>query len=782
MYNFTMPCETHILIIQPPFVQLNGPYPSGAYLRSFFSKLRFSDSEFSIGKISWIDTSNILFHRIFSKEGLSCVFSLSQRHALELADEAEKNFFDEKAFNLRRYIAQRQSWVRWIDVVKEILTGSNQEQCHEFVRSPAVPRGHRMESFLTNLQRDVSVDDAKILASLAIADLADYICTAFDSEFSLIRYGEALASNKKKFSDMEKELYTPVLDVFYEPVLNEIAKKQPKTGRILVCVSCPFLGTLAGALFAGKKMKEFLGERVFVAMGGGYVNTEMRFTKENGLSKYVDALSFDRGYGSYISLFSELSKETNHGSEDFSCLDVLGQPLYKMRLFRNDDILDFHDSVCEESKKEDFFCQSIVPDYSDMDFSCYPCLADTRNPMHRLWSDGTWLKAYLAHGCYWHKCAFCDTTLDYVCAYKKVNVEKLHESLYKQAMELGAKGIHFVDEAAPPVALKDFAMLNLRKENPLSFWGNIRYEKVFNRDVADLLSHAGMIGVSGGIEIASGTGLDAICKGTDIDSIVSSCAAFKEAGILTHAYMIYGYWTETPQMLIDSMETLRQFFAEGLLDSAFWHKFVLTRHSRIFSEYKKGCHMELKPIDCKGNAIQRTDNSFDADSFASNDLRFMGEEKSSRYRYGLEQSLSSWMQGLYLEKPVRSWFDFPMPKPTVPADYVKKSLDRYEKQRNAMFHDYYEFVACGANKFLWLAGNPFVVSSSGLQLCWAYMGEIFYADFPPETSYEQAQASADFLASLSPKNSGRTFESVDNLVSKKLFKKIRGNGLCRYKR
>ena len=76
-------------------------------------------------------------------------------------------------------------------------------------------------------------------------------------------------------------------------------------------------------------------------------------------------------------------------------------------------------------------------------------------------------------------------------------------------------------------------------------------------------------------------------KGTDFDSLVASCASFKEAGILVHAYMIYGFYSETPQDLINSMETLRQFFACGLLDSSFWHKFVLTKHSTLFSEYQK---------------------------------------------------------------------------------------------------------------------------------------------------------------------------------------------------
>ena len=158
-------------------------------------------------------------------------------------------------------------------------------------------------------------------------------------------------------------------------------------------------------------------------------------------------------------------------------------------------------------------------------------MCDDRNAMHRIWTDGTWIKAYLAHGCYWHKCAFCDTSLDYVCGYKLTDIAPLYEGLLKTAQEKGVYGIHFVDEALPPVALKKFALLNARSGNPLYFWGNVRFEKTFTKDLAAFLSYCGFGGVSAGIESATGTGLESINKGTDISSIIHACCAFKEAGI-----------------------------------------------------------------------------------------------------------------------------------------------------------------------------------------------------------------------------------------------------------
>ena len=85
--------------------------------------------------------------------------------------------------------------------------------------------------------------------------------------------------------------------------------------------------------------------------------------------------------------------------------------------------------------------------------------------MHRIWSDGSWLKAYLAHGCYWHGCTFCDTSLDYVNGYKMIDTQKLYNHLVKQAQKTQTRGIHFVDEAAPPVSLKNFAFV---QKNPIN--------------------------------------------------------------------------------------------------------------------------------------------------------------------------------------------------------------------------------------------------------------------------------------------------------------------------
>ena len=565
-----------------------------------------------------------------------------------------------------------------------------------------------MEGFLAGLDRAPTVDDVRFLASYALADLGDYITTVFDPEFSLIRYAEHLTVDDRNFSQIEKNLDSPVMKEFYEPVLvTRFAsdgqwRSADATGQSapqMVCISVPFAGTFLPALYTARWFKKNYPE-AYVVIGGGFVNTELRDADDPALEKYIDAISYDRGYGSYKQFFESGAKT---GAEKKS--------LYKLRQFTPSGVIAPLWSDQESEAYEADITSKIIPDYSDIDFSLYPRVCDDENPMHRLWNDGAWIKAYMAHGCYWHKCAFCDTQLDYVCGYQPVAVKNLYDGLLKTAEEKGVYGIHFVDEALPPRYLKDFALYNARKGNKLYFWGNVRFEKSFTKDLAVFLSYCGFGGASAGLEVATGEGLKSINKGVDINSIVSACAAFKEAGILVHAYMIYGFWNDTAQSIINSMETLRQFFESGLLDSAFFHKFVLTRNSQVFYDYQHGANKDLQPIlpDSKKSI------------FADNNLHFKGEEKYNKFGLPLEAAVNAWMHGDKLEMKVTKWFDFQVPSPTVPKDFLEKAIAKYEEESNKTDFE--------SKEPFWLGSTP--TSAQG-EYTWLYLQEELAAPLTPE--------------------------------------------------
>lgn len=775
------------LIIQPPLVQLNTPYPSGAYLLDFFNSL-YEEKNVK-GRVEWFDLSNSFFHKIFCKHGIAHIFNSTFEKALKLSSQYESQGDDNTAFHLRRFISQKEFWINWIDEIIAIVCSSNskisgREFAHEFIRSAHVPRGMRVENFLSNLNRDVSTDDAQILSSLALADLADYITMIYDQNFALIRYAEHLATSTAEFSETIEGLKAPSLNDFYKPLLLEKIASY-KNEPTLYCISVPFPGCFESALFSADLIRKECGDNAIIIFGGGYVNTELREISEKGIFDYCHILSYDKGYGSYIRLFDEFINAACGIEDEKQCFNLKeafesifdSRKFYNFSYLKNGSVIIPLEKENEEYKvlykKEHEYIRKITPDYSHIDFTKYPRLADDTNPMHRIWNDGAWLKAYIAHGCYWHRCAFCDTTLDYVKDYCLTDINLLYDSLCVQAEKTGVHGIHFVDEACPPAALQNFALKNMAVKSsnkiPLTYWGNIRFEKTFDRDLADLLSAGGLTAVSAGIEIATGNGLSAVNKGTDMENIVNACCAFKEAGILIHSYMIFGFWSQSVQDLIDSMETLRQLFEAGLLDSAFWHKFTLTLHSTVYEEYKKGKYPELKILPQKKT------------QFAKNDLHFEGEEKSEKFSAPLNAALELWMHGEKLSKPVESYFPFKMPKPSIAKDYIASLIAKYEENRDRKFHKIPEQGS--KEKFVWLGGVPLLLDSSDkskMQICWSYMGELLYADIEKSKAHEVV----NILETISAKNYDSfdkekfSAERIYSVLGKKLYKELRGKGLC----
>jgi len=637
-------------------VQLNGPYPAIYYQRAFLESRGW--------QVETADHSIGLFERIFCPQGLCRIFARAEA----VYRKEAKNFDRRERAYIERFLSEADRWQAVIPRLTAFLRGRRRETAHLLALANGFfPTGPRGDRFLQDSGGEITVDAAGRLATALLEDLSDFITETVDPAFALIRYLPALPAGFfnifKDFEQVRAACRGFIMEEFYRPFLEEqwyslLEKRGEKTPDALG-ITIPFPGCLAGALVCAWSAKKYF-PRCRVLAGGGYVNTELRFLEKNSpFFEYIDELAYDRGYDAW---------EPEAAGNDSSGA-----------------VFDF-------------------PDYRGVDFSRYLCLADQENPMHRLWSDGHWLKAYLAWGCYWGRCAFCDTTLDYIRGYRPVDVEALFRRLCRQAEATGVRGVHLVDEAAPPEALLRLSCLNREAGFPLLFWGNIRFDaKAFTPDRAALLAAGGLLGVSGGIEIATEAGLRRLDKGISLPDLASCLAAFKEAGILTHGYLIYGYWDEDEQELIDSAETVRQFFQAGLLDSAFWHQFILTCHSRLYDEWRRGLHPGLRVRDAPS-------------SFARNDLSFDGEARWRRYTACLDRLLARWMAGDFFE-PAR--FPFKTPPATVAPDFTAGLLDAYARRRNFI---YGRFPGAGTEKSrgrVWFLGSR-PLSGKGGGLFWRW--------------------------------------------------------------
>ena len=489
---------------------------------------------------------------------------------------------------------------RLIEPVKRFLRGQDDTLGPRIANRSMLPEGKRFEQLdEDNMEWSFGVsgttDKAMHLATLFIEDIADYIREHVDSHFDLVRYAEYLSNDAPIFDPLYEELKrepSPIDRLMLE-ILNRECKEYGKCDTIdRVCITVPFPGCLYGALRCGQWLKAHT--HATVEIGGGFPNTEWRQITDKRVYEFCHEITID-----------------GHPDADRYC-----------------------------------------PDFSDLPLEKYLSLTEMTNPMHRLWSQGRWNKMVMAHGCYWHRCAFCDTTLDYIGNYHAPKAATVVDHMEHVMRQTGRTGFHFVDEALPPKLLREVAEEILRRGLAVSFWGNIRFEKAYTAELCDLLSEAGMVAVSGGLEVASDRLLKLMDKGVTIGQTIEACRHLRDAGIMVHTYLMYGFPTETLQETVDALETVRRMFDEGIVQSAFWHRYAMTCHS------PSGLHPEAY-------GAQRI--NLEANPFCNNEVDWVPGFDYDIEAVGAALRLATYnfMNGLGLDQPVRSWFPIKVPKPTL---------------------------------------------------------------------------------------------------------------------
>ena len=596
-----------VTLVLPPLTQLNTPYPAPAYLARFLRSKGVASTQRDLG----IE----LFLRLFSQEGLARIFD-----GLEQKEE-----LPEPAW---RALALRDAHEKCIEPVIRFLQGSDRTLASRIVGTGLLPEGPRLATVDLSAFGDLGQEDAaRHVATLYLEDLVDLVTSCVDPGFELSRYHHHLAAGSAAFDPIAARLMET------SGVDRELDALADSLKGDLVGISVPFPGNLYGALRIGQRLRE---RGAHVVLGGGYITTELREVSEVRLWDCVDSLVYDDGEGPLLALLEHL----DGGSDG------------RHRTRTRDGLLD-HPATPVQT--------TFAADYGDLDRSHYLQLIDTRNPAHRLWADGAWNKITLAHGCYWKRCTFCDISLDYIARFEPARVSALADAMDELVDQTGVSGFHFVDEAAPPRVMRDLALEILKRGQVVTWWGNIRFEPTFTPDLCRLLAASGLVAVTGGLEVASDRLLEKMDKGVSLQGVATAAEAFQCAGILVHSYLMYGFPTQTDQETVDAMEAVRQFFCAGALDSAFWHRFVLTRHSGMVDQPEQ---FGIEVLASGG-------------SFAHNDLQHRDPEEGNHDRFDavLPLALDAWMQGQELDRPVESWFPGPMHPTTLAPDFVLGLLE-----------------------------------------------------------------------------------------------------------
>ena len=635
-----------ILLITPPFTQLNTPYPATAYIKGFLNTKDISAYQMDLGIEVILE--------LFSNEGLENLFQVSGFK------------FQEFEPNSQRIYSLKDDYIKTIDSVIAFLQGKNSSLARQICSGNFLPEASRFDQ-LDDMEFAFGSmgmqDKAKHLATLYLEDLSDFIVECVDENFGFSRYAERLGRSANSFDELYNHLQnelTFIDNITIKILKDRIENVQPK----LVLISVPFPGNLYSAFRCAQFLKANY-PNIKLSMGGGFPNTELRELKDKRVFEFFDFITLDDG---------ELPVELVY---NFVMSSEVEKPLKRTFLLENNQVVYKNNSTRHDYKQSEVG----TPDYSDLLLDKYISVIEVANPMHSLWSDGRWNKLTMAHGCYWGKCTFCDISLDYIKLYEPIAAKILVDRMEELIAQTGENGFHFVDEAAPPALMREVALEIIKRKLVVTWWTNIRFEKSFTADLCLLLKESGCIAVSGGLEVASDRLLDLIKKGVTVEQVAQVTRNFTESGIMVHAYLMYGYPTQTIQETVDSLEMVRQLFELGVLQSGFWHQFAMTAHSPV------GMFPEEFGVIPEQNEIM----------FANNDINFKDKTgiNHDKFSFGLKKSLFNYMHGICFDYDLQDWFDFKIPKTKIPSDFIYNCL---EKEQN--------FTTKPNAKIVWIGGKP----------------------------------------------------------------------------
>ncbi len=681
--------KTNVFIITPPFTQLNTPYPASAYIKGFLNTLNVPTVQADLGIEVILE--------LFSKPGLTNLFSHGKTNCQNGTP------------NSQRIIALQDEYIKTIDSVISFLQGKNPTLALQICQGDYLPEASRfnqLEEMDWAFGTMGTQDKAKHLATLYLEDISDFIVECVDENFGFSRYAERLGRSANSFDELYNALNqetTYIDDLLISILKSKIETIQPS----LFLISVPFPGNLYAAFRCAQWVKKY-HPKIKIAMGGGFPNTELRSLSDKRVFEFFDFITLDDGELPLKLLIENLNSK------------AFGE-------FKRTFILENGEVVYKNNTSKSDYKQAEVgtPDYYDLLLDKYISVIEIVNPMHRMWSDGRWNKLTMAHGCYWGKCTFCDISLDYIKLYEPVAANILCDRMEQLIAQTGQNGFHFVDEAAPPALMKALALEIIRRKMDVSWWTNIRFEKSFSKELCQLLKASGCIAVSGGLEVASDRLLELIDKGVTVEQVAKVTRNFTEAGVMVHAYLMYGYPTQTVQETVDSLEMVRQLFEVGVLQSGFWHQFAMTVHSPI------GLNPE------KYGVIKETE---EIGTFANNDINFKDSTgiEHNQFSFGLKKSLYNFMHGICLDYPLQDWFDFKIPVTKIPDDFIY----------NALIEDS-DLTIKSNLKAVWIGGEPqvanFVKTKKGNS--WE-MTELKFHDKKEMVSIQMNRKEGDWLVGI----------------------------------
>ncbi|MCC6186552.1 MAG: radical SAM protein, partial [Chitinophagaceae bacterium] len=238
-----------VLLITPPFTQLNTPYPATAYIKGFLNTQNVASHQADIG----IEVINA----IFCHSGLASLFA-------HIAQQGQVY-----SGNTARIIALAPLYLKTINTVMDFLHHKNPMLAQLICTGNFLPEAARFQQ-VADLDWAFGAmgiqDKARHLATLYIEDLSDLIIATTDPYFGFSRYAERLSSAAHTFDELHAALCQPnsyIDNITLQILANKIHTQQPT----LVAISAPFPGNMYSALRCGLYIKQHY-PHIKVCLGG----------------------------------------------------------------------------------------------------------------------------------------------------------------------------------------------------------------------------------------------------------------------------------------------------------------------------------------------------------------------------------------------------------------------------------------------------------------------------------------------------------------------------------
>jgi len=302
---------------------------------------------------------------------------------------------------------------------------------------------------------------------------------------------------------------------------------------------------------------------IVIVLGGGFVNTELRELTEPRVFDYFDYVTLDDGERPLLALLEHLRGERPQEKLVRSFVRTVAGVRY---IDTAEPDIPFAGSGHSHLGRP----------------AARPLPVDPRHAqsMHRLWSDGRWNKLTVAHGCYWKKCSFLRCLAGLHLALRR---GRRHDSgrphrgghrgdradripfRRRGGAAQGAEGARRGTAEAQP---RDLVV----GQHPL--------REILHPELCAQLADSGCIAVSGASRWLPTTS-QAHAKGRLGGAGGGVTHAFSDAGILVHAYLMYGFRRKPCRTRSMPWNTCGNCSPRVASSPAFSTRFACTVHSPV---------------------------------------------------------------------------------------------------------------------------------------------------------------------------------------------------------